>query len=172
MAKGNGKNGGNNMYKPIPDKNFRDKKFNQDKNYFSQGIAQCGKDFLDRKRPDELYRDAPRVLRELARGKFNIPEYAPYVAHSGLLNTMITYANEQLQEATIIYQAINQSITIQSTSSAQPASAAQVIVFQKYKNRMDVYTIIYSYLFNFSQTYELGLLVSLSQNINKFSDFI
>lgn len=136
-------------------------------NYFTQNVQRNGENFLAEARPEQLSRDAIRIFREMTQGKINYQDCEQYIGDPTMLSTLISVSYNRWVECSYIFESVNYYVT-QNAAAGFTVDSGYISVMEKYKSMRDVYAIINCGLQTYFNTRNVGDLISMGNNLNKY----
>lgn len=116
--------------------------------YFAQNVQRFGKDFLKRKRPDDVKRDAPRVFKDIAFCNGYVGSITEYFLDPQFVKNLILAANESYQEYSLTVVGLTTYIQQQTGSGViAPQDQVQEMIVLRSKQK-EAYDIILAGLNN------------------------
>lgn len=139
--------------------------------YFDTEITKYGENFLSKKTDTDLYNDSIKIIRDLVRSKINLDKYVSYLNEDRIKHVLIHVCNIKLNEACLVESSLKLYIstnTIPGHSIDEFASH----VLDKYMRIKTGYEIILYNLNNFYNSNNTGYLVTLSNQVKAFKQYI
>lgn len=111
--------------------------------YFSQNVEKFGPDFLKKKRPDELKRDAIRIFRDIAHSRGYVGQIGQYftAGYYNFVKIMREAANAMLVEENAVVVGLSTYVKNMQDMGTQP-DAAVLDSFNSHKGKLKALQII------------------------------
>lgn len=118
------------------------KKQNNNNGYFVQNSQKFGKDFLSKKRSNDIKRDAPRIFKDIGFSNGFVGSIGEYFLDRSFIKNLIIVASEQYQEYSATVTGLTMYYKAQSESGMlNPEEKIQEVLNMRSK-QAEAYNII------------------------------
>ncbi|MDD3122087.1 MAG: hypothetical protein PHC62_01065 [Candidatus Izemoplasmatales bacterium] len=135
-------------------------------NYFELNIRNIGEDFINRKNPFDIQRDAKKVFMDLEHGNVDIERDAKYFANVFFIQNLLQVANDNYYYHAYTMNGMKQII---NDSGAAQIDAAFIKVMERHEYTMKAYGVVVKYLNNMLNN--MGVRVNLSELMRTLQSF-
>ena len=135
-------------------------------NYFQNGVNLFGDDFIQRKSPLDIQRDAKKIFSDLAYGNIDIQRDAKYFTDVNFLINLKQVAYDNWCYHAFTFDGMKQII---NQSSATQIDEHFIRTCEIHKNCMAAYNIVVHYIDNMLQ--DKGVTINLTQMVQELQSF-
>lgn len=135
-------------------------------NYFEMNIRSFGENFLERKTPLDIQKDAKKIFMDLAHGNIDIDRDAIYFTNVNFLINLIQVATDNYWYH--MYTSVGMKQILQSTQAKQ-IDAVFVRIMERHDYTAKAYSILITYLTNILNN--KGAIINLTNLMRELHSF-